>query len=1347
MKILRISLRNLAALAGTHTVDFTREPLRSTGLFAISGPTGSGKSTLLDALCLALYDATPRLAAANGLKIPDCAEGELITQKDPGNLLRRGTAEGFAEVAFVGVDALAYTARWSIRRARKNAEGSLQAATMSLHAGDVPHGTDGVLIAGGRKTEVLAAIAAKIGLSFDQFTRAVLLAQNDFAVFLKSDDNERALILQALTGTERFERISKAVFARNKVEADAVLHLQNQLAGLAPLDPEKRAAAEAAARSASQALAAAEAACAERERHLAWFQRRHEIAATVAQAAQAVATASAALQAAAPRRQDLALTSEILHAARPLHEAEQRELTQRALAAGALQAATHRLAEAEQASARLRHTHEAASTLVRQAALALDTAQPKLERARTLDAQLIPFAKHLADAQLAREHAELACRQATEKHQSLARKIDQDAAAARTLARQREDLAAFAPFTADASAWIDRLVAARLARETLAAHTRDLAAKRTTAADLASKAAAAESDFAASQSRLAKALAHRLEAESRVKTFSPEALAQQRRSVEAERQDLLALQTHTARLHDLVTRARSTQTTLDALQSDQAKNHLALELLTRTTLPAALSAWETSQAALALVEAAADQAVPRLRESLQPHKPCPVCGSEHHPYSAHAPSIEASALRALKNQVAEKLKTLETLRDQSAQLTAAHNLTTRQLAERRAELARLAEQIAAERTLTPASPTLAPLLTLAEDQRGPALLARLAETENARLALETREDDLRRANDALAAARLAYDQAQTAHTQAGQQRGELARLRATADAARDAAATQTTHAEAEAAKHLAGLDPLWQKIEDARPSFVRDAAAFIAHFSAQVTRLRTLEKNLADAAQTAAQAGTELAGLCEAAATAAALLAQRRQEETTVRTQHDTLRAERATLLGGRPANDVATELQRACADAVNQRDASAHALTEAEKNRAAALEAVAGQQTALTAADTRLAAAQAALDAWLNAFSARTGLPLHRPGLATYLTRDEDWLTTERAALEALAAAVQNATGAHEANTKNLDAHQALRPTPDEEPAVREDLATRDLARTAAKQRHLEAAALLASDDARRRDAAALLDRLTRQQSQAEPWTKLNELVGSADGAKFRSIAQRRTLDLLLGYANAQLDLITARYRLERLPESLNLIVRDRDMADERRSIHSLSGGESFLVSLALALGLASLTSNRLRIESLFIDEGFGSLDPATLNTAMNALTHLEAQGRKVGVISHVTEMADAIPVQIRVLKGRSGASRLEVPGLAAPAPACDPTETDAASAPAASAELTARFLAALQTAQTSGSPLVSSNTLRKNLGCETTAFNATRDALLAAGRIVVEGRSQRLAGSVDSLKPANST
>ena len=152
------------------------------------------------------------------------------------------------------------------------------------------------------------------------------------------------------------------------------------------------------------------------------------------------------------------------------------------------------------------------------------------------------------------------------------------------------------------------------------------------------------------------------------------------------------------------------------------------------------------------------------------------------------------------------------------------------------------------------------------------------------------------------------------------------------------------------------------------------------------------------------------------------------------------------------------------------------------------------------------------------------------------------------------------------------------------------------------------------------------------------------------ADGTRFRNIAQQWTLEILLRHANAQLSLLSGRYRLERLRDSLNLLVTDLEMDGQQRSVHSLSGGESFLVSLGLALGLASLTSSRLLIESLFIDEGFGSLDSETLRVALNALSHLEAQGRKVGVISHVSEMVDAIPVQVRVVRGPGGASRIVV-------------------------------------------------------------------------------------------------
>ena len=189
-----------------------------------------------------------------------------------------------------------------------------------------------------------------------------------------------------------------------------------------------------------------------------------------------------------------------------------------------------------------------------------------------------------------------------------------------------------------------------------------------------------------------------------------------------------------------------------------------------------------------------------------------------------------------------------------------------------------------------------------------------------------------------------------------------------------------------------------------------------------------------------------------------------------------------------------------------------------------------------------------------------------------------------------------------------------------------------------------------LRTHEENKRKIAGFQQELSERRAMSERWAKLNELAGSADGAKFRRIAQGYTLDVLLSYANVQLRQLSQRYRLERVPDTLALQVIDQDMCDEIRTVHSLSGGESFLVSLALALGLSSLSSNRMKVESLFIDEGFGSLDAETLRVAMDALESLRTQGRKIGVISHVQEMTERIPVQIRVNRAGNGRSYLEV-------------------------------------------------------------------------------------------------
>ena len=229
MRVLAIRGKNLASLSSEFEVDFQSEPLASAGLFAITGPTGAGKSTLLDALCLALYDSTPRLekAVARNSEVPDVGDAS-IAQHDPRTILRRGAAEGFAEVDFVGNDGIGYRARWSVRRARGKANGKLQNTEMLLQT------LVGEQRIGGVKNEVQQAIRERLGLSFTQFTRAVLLAQNEFSAFLKANDNDRAELLETLTGLDVYTGISMRTYERAKAEQQALQALIDQCAGQQP---------------------------------------------------------------------------------------------------------------------------------------------------------------------------------------------------------------------------------------------------------------------------------------------------------------------------------------------------------------------------------------------------------------------------------------------------------------------------------------------------------------------------------------------------------------------------------------------------------------------------------------------------------------------------------------------------------------------------------------------------------------------------------------------------------------------------------------------------------------------------------------------------------------------------------------------------------------------------------------------------------------------------------------------------------------------------------------------------------------------------------------------------------
>ena len=194
-----------------------------------------------------------------------------------------------------------------------------------------------------------------------------------------------------------------------------------------------------------------------------------------------------------------------------------------------------------------------------------------------------------------------------------------------------------------------------------------------------------------------------------------------------------------------------------------------------------------------------------------------------------------------------------------------------------------------------------------------------------------------------------------------------------------------------------------------------------------------------------------------------------------------------------------------------------------------------------------------------------------------------------------------------------------------------------------------------LARDAAIHGQKNALIAESGEADDELKRWDDLNNLIGSSSGGKFSNFAQSLTLATLAQEANLQLKNLAPRYTLETGGNlNLDFDVIDSWQENERRSARNLSGGESFLVSLSLALALSSLSHGSSHIETMFLDEGFGTLDPEAMETALNALAALRQGGsRLVGIISHVEELKEKIDVQVRVSRGNNGVSTMEGPGI----------------------------------------------------------------------------------------------
>lgn len=1212
MKILAIRLKNLASLAGPFELDFTAEPLASAGLFAITGPTGAGKSTLLDALCLALFGAVPRLNnTGRDAKVPD-ADGEIATG-DPRTLLRRGTGEGYAEVDFVGIDGRRYRARWEANRAREKATGKLQASRQSLRDLD----SDQLLAS--QKGDYKVQLEARLGLNFEQFTRAVMLAQSEFSAFLKADDNERSELLEKLTDTALYTRLGKRAFDKAKEAKDAHKLLQDQAVGVTPLEPEARAELDQRFTQAQQQLKDQQGQLKQLEQQHSWLKTLNELqeqrqhAADQLQQAQALYNNQAEqrqtlhlLEQLAPQRHQFARLAELNAQLSPL--AEQIN--------GYLQQQT----ELGQHQAQLEAELHQAKLAATQAQAEQREAAPRVQQALLEQANLARLTQTLNTQQALQQQAEQACNQGQQALNALLERQQQGSQRLAHIAAQLERSSELAPL---ASAWD----AYRPRLQQLVRLSNNLSTGRKELPGLEQRAQQAAQQLTE--------LRNSLEILFQEAGAEPHAVNEQIQTLGSLLNDNRQQQRAFEDLQRLCSSQQALDTRLQELQAKQHSVQQERERLSQQGIQAKAElekAEQTLQVTRQLLERqrlARSASVEELRGQLQDDQPCPVCGSAEHPY--HQPEALLHSLSRHDEQeetnaraVVDGLKeTLAQLREKVGGLIAQQKEFLQQQERIHQEQQALAPSLEAH-------PLYPQWLAQAPDKREPWLALRLSQLQHSITQDEQRQNAL-----------LAL-QKEAAHLQQQVQRSTEA----------------STLASQQLSEQQAHLNADSQRLEDELTAFASllPAATLTALRDNASACFMALDQQVAERVAQLDQQRDEQAEQLERTSS----IEREQYQQASRRKELETLQSSLGELSAQHQASQhTLKQLLGDYPSAEHWQQALEHALEHtrtAQARAEQALQACANQQLQLAAelkaGQARLQALQQEhgnLSALLQHWRAQHG-ELDDQRLQQLLAQDDEQVRELRLLLQHSEKAVEQGRVLLQEREERLARHQAQANGNLDAEALDSALVALHAQLAASEQLCAELRAQQSEDQRRQQANQALSQRISQAYDQWQRWARLSELIGSGTGDKFRKIAQAYNLDLLVHHANAQLRQLVRRYRLKRGGSMLGLLVMDTEMGDELRSVHSLSGGETFLVSLALALGLASMASSTLKIESLFIDEGFGSLDPESLQLAMDALDGLQAQGRKVGVISHVQEMHERIPVQIQVQRQGNGLSTVEV-------------------------------------------------------------------------------------------------
>lgn len=1241
MKILAIRGCNIASLEGEFEIDFTKEPLCSNGIYTITGPTGAGKSTILDVLCVALYNKTPRLLRASGKDIRDVGN-EVLRDKSTQNLLRKGCASGYAEVDFVAVNGNRFRANWSIRRAGNNPRKRLQNPTIKLYdLNDLSDLSD-------TNSATLERIQQLVGLTYDQFSRAVLLAQGEFSAFLKAGDSERAELLEKLTGTGIYSRISSKVYEewdqakKNLEKVELLLNNQNLLSEEAFRELKEKFEEK------EKSLKQIEAEFKSLETEMTWFRQEENLVSQITKSQERLQAMEGRQIALTPTYEKLA-TIEALKGIEKdfmLLQDKSLQLRKDKDSFQTLSMESNALIVREKEALEEVEKVKGENTLFLESEPAF---RKQLQKARELDVRIRTLSTEIENLLSEREQARKDVVTVQENVKEVKNSIEHN-----TLEIKEK------------TQWIEKNKATHLLSEHLGVITQSLAllsGHRKEYNDLiANESQLKEKQLKSDQTQSdLQATLHKQKGEIEARIPQEESIRRQIDSIDIAdlKNKLIAAEKELAALGDL-------SITWNSLYPLMLTNRQNSETIGRNkkTIEANQVTLKESEEKLNEVNIRLKQTVDieaeyrlrvshnveEMRAALKSGEACPVCGSKEHPFDAnHSPEFQ-SALSTI-NKKKEELENQRYLLQQEItrietrqqELTQNNLRLTDENRSHESEIGKYQSDLNANQHIS--------LLDGVEEKEKNTFL------RNKREASAVLQEDFKKQIRFYEELTLQLKQSQL-KTQELQNKlfenqKELIRME-----------TELKGYGASLKEYECRKNDKLRQLEEEKlkvdayfttqqwwNDWKKSSNGFLDSLNRQVEEWKREQSRLENAVTQEKVLDGQLKSVMASEQKAVMLLEERQKKVVLKTNELDQLKEDRKQFFSGdnvdnteerfdKQKRDLNTKLERC-------KEASVSISNELSRKRGEAIQL----EENLLRLRNETDELEDGVEKWIQQYNETHDKPLDNSQMKDFfaipLVRIDNWrkecreLEDEMTSLKATLETHKESLNSHRENRNVVQQSK-------EEVAVALQMKI--------EQRKCEETELNNYGYQIREQQKKVQEAVTLQKEQSEKravflkWSQLNEAIGQRDGAKFRMFAQGYTLDVLLRNANLHIRNIAPRYNLQRIPESLSLQVIDRDMCDNVRSVHSLSGGETFLVSLALALGLSSLSSRQMNIESLFIDEGFGSLDQETLSAAMDALESLRLQGRKVGVITHVREMTERIAAKVVVRKKNNGASEIEV-------------------------------------------------------------------------------------------------